>query len=143
MQGSHDVGVIIGQFWNGVDIPPQECKDTLPGSAKTKLPAAKKSKDAFTDGSTDLGSRSQFASLPVNAGSATLQRHWHDGCSTRRRPESVPATGVLGVPVQAAERVPLGSGRPDSFRSAAPPAGLRSAHHVTAISGVHQRASRR
>ncbi|MFT4622321.1 MAG: hypothetical protein ACI8PZ_000977 [Myxococcota bacterium] len=54
MQGAHDVGVIIGQFWNGVDIPPQECKDTLPGSGKTTIPGAKKSSDTFADGSTNL-----------------------------------------------------------------------------------------
>jgi uncharacterized protein involved in type VI secretion and phage assembly len=53
MQGSHDVGVIIGQFWNGVDIPPQECKDTLPGSSKTDT-GASWSTDTFTDGTTDL-----------------------------------------------------------------------------------------
>jgi uncharacterized protein involved in type VI secretion and phage assembly len=52
MQGSQDVGIIIGQFWNGVDIPPQECKDTLPGPSKTH--AMKWSKDEFTDGSKDL-----------------------------------------------------------------------------------------
>lgn len=53
MQGSQDVGVIIGQFWNGVDIPPQECKDTLPGPGKTDT-GGKWSKDKFTDGSKDL-----------------------------------------------------------------------------------------
>lgn len=53
MQGSHDVGVIIGQFWNGVDIPPQECKDALPGSGKTDT-GGQWSTDKFTDGSTDL-----------------------------------------------------------------------------------------
>jgi uncharacterized protein involved in type VI secretion and phage assembly len=53
MQGSHDVGIIIGQFWNGVDIPPQECKDTLPGSKKTDT-GGKISKDKFSDGSTNL-----------------------------------------------------------------------------------------
>ena len=54
MQGSHDVGIIIGQFWNGVDVPPKECKDKLPGSKKTKITGAKKSKDVFSDGSTNL-----------------------------------------------------------------------------------------
>jgi len=52
MQGSQDVGIIIGQFWNGVDIPPQECKDTLPGPGKTH--AMTWSADEFTDGSKDL-----------------------------------------------------------------------------------------
>lgn len=53
MQGSHDVGVIIGQFWNGVDIPPAECKDGLPGSSETDT-GGSWSTDKFTDGSTDL-----------------------------------------------------------------------------------------
>jgi phage baseplate assembly protein gpV len=53
MQGSHDVGVIIGQFWNGVDIPPQECKDALPTSSKTWT-SGKWSTAKFTDGTTDL-----------------------------------------------------------------------------------------
>ncbi|MBN2800497.1 MAG: hypothetical protein JXX28_15255 [Deltaproteobacteria bacterium] len=53
MQGSQDVGVIIGQFWNGVDKPPQECKNTLPGSGKTDT-GGQWSKDKFADGSTDL-----------------------------------------------------------------------------------------
>lgn len=33
MQGSQDVGVILGQFWNGVDVPPPECKDGAKGKA--------------------------------------------------------------------------------------------------------------
>ncbi len=53
MQGSQDVGVIIGQFWNGVDIPPQECKDGLPGSGATDT-GGSLSTDKFSDGSTDL-----------------------------------------------------------------------------------------
>ncbi len=32
MQGSQDVGVIIGQFWNGVDTPPAEAGDGAGGS---------------------------------------------------------------------------------------------------------------
>jgi len=52
VQGSHDVGVIIGQFWNGVDIPPKECKDALPGSGA--LWSGQKSSDGFADGSTSL-----------------------------------------------------------------------------------------
>lgn len=53
MQGSQDVGVIIGQFWNGVDIPPQECKDAMPGSGKTDT-GGSLSTDTFSDGSTSL-----------------------------------------------------------------------------------------
>ncbi len=52
MQGSQDVGIIIGQFWNGIDIPPQECKDALPGEGKTH--AMTWSADTFSDGTTDL-----------------------------------------------------------------------------------------
>jgi uncharacterized protein involved in type VI secretion and phage assembly len=54
MQGSHDVGVIVGQFWNGVDKPPTEAKSGLPGSGKTAVTGAKKSTDKFKDGSTSL-----------------------------------------------------------------------------------------
>ncbi|MBW2257321.1 MAG: hypothetical protein JRI25_22370, partial [Deltaproteobacteria bacterium] len=32
MQGSQDVGVIVGQFWNGTDIPPAEAADGAAGS---------------------------------------------------------------------------------------------------------------
>jgi uncharacterized protein involved in type VI secretion and phage assembly len=53
MQGSHDTGVIVGQFWNGVDKPPKEAKDGLPGPCKTDT-GAKWSKDQFTEGSKDL-----------------------------------------------------------------------------------------
>jgi uncharacterized protein involved in type VI secretion and phage assembly len=54
MQGSHDTGVIVGQFWNGVDKPPKEAKDGLPGPAKQEVPGGQLSKDKFTDGSKDL-----------------------------------------------------------------------------------------
>lgn len=54
MQGSQDTGVLIGQFWNGVDIPPQECKDTHPEPEKQDVPGAKWSTDKFTMGSLDL-----------------------------------------------------------------------------------------
>jgi len=54
VQGSHDVGVIIGQFWNGVDVPPAECKDGLPGANATKVSGASISKDTFTDGTSNL-----------------------------------------------------------------------------------------
>jgi phage baseplate assembly protein gpV len=52
MQGSHDVGVIIGQFWNGVDIPPQECKDTMPKPGDTAK--QERSTDEFNDGTKNL-----------------------------------------------------------------------------------------
>ena len=42
MQGSQDVGVIIGQFWNGKDIPPKENAD----GAKGKIYASKFGTDA-------------------------------------------------------------------------------------------------
>jgi uncharacterized protein involved in type VI secretion and phage assembly len=53
MQGSQDVGVIIGQFWNGVDIPPQEAEDAMPGSGKSDT-GAEWSTELFTDGSTNI-----------------------------------------------------------------------------------------
>jgi uncharacterized protein involved in type VI secretion and phage assembly len=53
LQGSQDVGVIVGQLWNGADKPPQECKDALPGPAKTDT-GATWSTDQFTDGSKSL-----------------------------------------------------------------------------------------
>jgi uncharacterized protein involved in type VI secretion and phage assembly len=52
MQGSQDTGVIVGQFWNGVDIPPQECKDGMPVPGDTV--ALERSTDEFNDGSKDL-----------------------------------------------------------------------------------------
>lgn len=54
MQGSQNVGVIVGQFWNGEDKPPTEAKDGLPGPDKTKIDGSSWSKDTFTDGSKDL-----------------------------------------------------------------------------------------
>lgn len=54
MQGNVDTGVIMGQFWNGVDKPPAEAKDGLPGPAKTQVSGAKVSTDTFTEGSTTL-----------------------------------------------------------------------------------------
>lgn len=52
MQGSQNVGVIVGQFWNGVDIPPQECKDAMPVPGDTG--ALERSTDEFTDGTKSL-----------------------------------------------------------------------------------------
>jgi len=80
MQGSHDVGVIIGQFWNGIDIPPQECKDTMPVPGDTA--AQERSTDEFTDGtkSLDLNDRRFWKSrsghlivLDDSAGAETIQ----------------------------------------------------------------------
>jgi uncharacterized protein involved in type VI secretion and phage assembly len=53
LQGSQDVGVIVGQMWNGVDKPPTEAKDGLPGPAKTDT-GGTVSTDQFTDGTKDL-----------------------------------------------------------------------------------------
>jgi uncharacterized protein involved in type VI secretion and phage assembly len=53
MQGSQDVGVIIGQFWNGVDKPPTEAKDGLPGASATDT-GGSWSTEKFSDGSTSL-----------------------------------------------------------------------------------------
>jgi phage baseplate assembly protein gpV len=52
MQGSQDVGIIMGQFWNGIDLPPKEAIAGMPGSAKTDTGAGW-STAKFTDGSTD------------------------------------------------------------------------------------------
>ena len=53
MQGSQDVGIIAGQFWNGVDKPPDEILKGPPGAAKTEIPAAQISTAKFNDGETD------------------------------------------------------------------------------------------
>ena len=53
IQGSQDVGVIIGQFWNGVDLPPTECKDGMPGASASDT-GGQLSTDTFEDGSTNL-----------------------------------------------------------------------------------------
>jgi uncharacterized protein involved in type VI secretion and phage assembly len=52
MQGDQNTGVIMGQVWNGVDKPPAEAKDGLPGPAATNPMTL--STDTFTDGSKDL-----------------------------------------------------------------------------------------
>lgn len=51
MLGSQDIGVIIGQFWNGVDVPPKEALSAMPGAGK--LYKGKWSSDDFAEGSTD------------------------------------------------------------------------------------------
>lgn len=52
MQGDHDYGVILGQFWNGKLKPPKEAKDGMPGAGKTDT-GGSWSKDKFSDGSRD------------------------------------------------------------------------------------------
>lgn len=52
MNGSQDIGVIIGQFWNGKDVPPAEAIGNL-DSQKRTLYKGKWSKDAYADGSGD------------------------------------------------------------------------------------------
>jgi len=52
MNGSHDVGVIIGQFWNGVDLPPKEAKGGLDSVSRTMWKGGW-SKDGYAAGSTD------------------------------------------------------------------------------------------
>lgn len=54
MQGSQEVGVCMGSFWNGADKPPTEAKDGLPGPDKTKIDGGQWSKDTFEQGSQDL-----------------------------------------------------------------------------------------
>jgi len=51
MLGSQDIGVIIGQFWNGVDIPPKEALSDMPGPGS--LWSGKWSSDDFAAGSSD------------------------------------------------------------------------------------------
>ena len=53
LQGSHDVGIIIGQFWNGVDLPPPEAKDAMPTTGDQDT-GATWSTDTFTEGSKSL-----------------------------------------------------------------------------------------
>jgi uncharacterized protein involved in type VI secretion and phage assembly len=53
LQGSHDVGIIIGQFWNGVDLPPPEAKDGMPKGGDHDT-GATWSTEKFTEGSTSL-----------------------------------------------------------------------------------------
>ncbi len=53
LQGDHDTGVIIGQFWNGVDKPPKEAMAGMPGSGKTDT-GGKWSTAKFSDGATDI-----------------------------------------------------------------------------------------
>lgn len=55
LQGSQDVGVVVGQFWNGVDLPPREASNAMPGSGATDT-GASWSTDTFADGSTDIQS---------------------------------------------------------------------------------------
>jgi uncharacterized protein involved in type VI secretion and phage assembly len=53
LQGSQDVGIIIGQFWNGIDKPPPEAKDKMP-KAGDQDTGAEWSTDKYTEGSKDL-----------------------------------------------------------------------------------------
>lgn len=52
MQGSQDVGIIMGQFWNGVDIPPKEVESTHPKSGDTDCGSGL-SKAKFKDGNAN------------------------------------------------------------------------------------------
>lgn len=53
VNGDFNHPVIVGQFWNGIDKPPIEAKDGLPGSGDTDTGGAW-STAKFTDGSTSL-----------------------------------------------------------------------------------------
>ena len=53
LQGSQDVGIIVGQFWNGIDKPPPEAKDKMPKPADQDT-GASWSTGKFTEGSKDL-----------------------------------------------------------------------------------------
>lgn len=52
MQGSQDVGLIMGQFWNGKDLPPKEVESTHPKGADTDCGSGL-SKEKFSDGNAD------------------------------------------------------------------------------------------
>jgi len=52
MHGSQDIGIIIGQFWNGEDLPPVECKSDRPKPADSNPMTT--STDKFAAGSSDL-----------------------------------------------------------------------------------------
>lgn len=52
LQGNHNVGIIIGQLWNGEDKPPKEAKSGL-SSQSRNLWKGKWSKDEFDPGSSD------------------------------------------------------------------------------------------
>lgn len=52
MQGSQDIGVIIGQFWNGVDLPPAEAVQGLDSQSRN-LWSGDWSSDGYSAGSTD------------------------------------------------------------------------------------------
>ncbi|MFK7929161.1 MAG: phage baseplate assembly protein V, partial [Myxococcota bacterium] len=52
INGSQDIGVIVGQFWNGVDKPPKEAVNGL-ASQSRNLWKGDWSKDEFKEGSSD------------------------------------------------------------------------------------------
>lgn len=52
MNGSQDIGVIVGQFWNGKDVPPVEAKGGLDSKSRT-INKGKWSKDVYAAGSSD------------------------------------------------------------------------------------------
>lgn len=90
MQGSQDVGVIVGQFWNGVDKPPTEAADGLPGPGNSDT-GAERSTETFTQGSGNIDAndrrfwKSRAGSLLVfddTSGSETVQiwDHLHTLC---------------------------------------------------------------
>jgi uncharacterized protein involved in type VI secretion and phage assembly len=81
MQGSQDVGVILGQVWNGVDKPPTEAKDGMPTSSDADA-SQSVATDTHADGSTSLDDndrrfwRSRSGHLMVfddTSGSETVQ----------------------------------------------------------------------
>ena len=85
-QGDQNQGVIIAQYWNGVDLPPTEAEGGMPGSAKSDT-GAEWSTELFTDGSTTIDDndrrfwRSRSGHLFVfddTAGKETIQM-WDGG----------------------------------------------------------------
>lgn len=53
MQGSQDAGVVVGQFWNGVDVPPAEARDAHPPPSAQDA-GGSWSTATFTMGSSDV-----------------------------------------------------------------------------------------
>jgi len=52
MNGTQDIGVIVGQFWNGKDVPPKEAIGGLDSVSRTMW-KGKWSKDGYAAGSSD------------------------------------------------------------------------------------------
>jgi phage baseplate assembly protein gpV len=52
-RGDQSSAMVLGSYWSKTDPPPAEAKDGMPGASKTDT-GGKKSKEKFTEGSTNL-----------------------------------------------------------------------------------------